>query len=91
MVGKSLRDESFDVTSLYTDVFKVNAMQAVYEMLVEHQDHITLYGLSIAQLMTLVDECLQCNILKWAMEYYRQGGACHGATFGSGGSVYAYV
>lgn len=64
--------ESFDVTSLYTNVSNDDAMQAVHEIIVEHQDHIAFFGLSIAQVMTLINECLQCNIFKWSNEYYRQ-------------------
>ncbi|VDO19472.1 unnamed protein product [Heligmosomoides polygyrus] len=55
-----------------TNVSRENAMQAVFEMLGEYQDQISLYGLSIAQVMTITDECLQCNIFKWSNEYYRQ-------------------
>lgn len=50
--------ESFDATYFPTKVSKVDAIHAVYEILVEHKDRITLYGLSTAQLMTLADECL---------------------------------
>lgn len=64
--------ESFDVTSLYTNVSRENAMQAVNKMLGEYKHQISLYVLSIAQIMTFVDACLQCNIFKWSNECYRQ-------------------
>ncbi|VDP09413.1 unnamed protein product [Heligmosomoides polygyrus] len=54
--------ESFDVTSLYTNVSKGDAMQAVHEILVEHEVQLALFGLNIAQIMVLIDERLQCNI-----------------------------
>ncbi|KAK6739453.1 hypothetical protein RB195_008128 [Necator americanus] len=64
--------ESFDVTSLYTNVSKGAAMQAVFELLVEHRDTLDLHGFSIRQIMTLLDECLKCSIFRWAGNYYRQ-------------------
>ncbi|WKY02527.1 hypothetical protein Q1695_016084 [Nippostrongylus brasiliensis] len=64
--------ESFDVTSLYTNVPKDRAMQAVHEILVEHQGQLNLYGLNIAQVMTLTNECLQCNVFRWSNNYYKQ-------------------
>ncbi|VDO87154.1 unnamed protein product [Heligmosomoides polygyrus] len=64
--------ESFDVTSLYTNVSKGDAMQAVHEILVEHEVQLALFGLNIAQIMVLIDECLQRNIFKWFKQYYKQ-------------------
>ncbi|EYC17360.1 hypothetical protein Y032_0031g2425 [Ancylostoma ceylanicum] len=39
--------ESFDVTSLYTNVSNDSAMQAAHEFLTEHCNSISLYGLSV--------------------------------------------
>ncbi|KAK6732228.1 hypothetical protein RB195_016547 [Necator americanus] len=64
--------ESFDVTSLYTNVSNGAAMQAVFELLVEHRDTLDLHGFSIRQIMMLLDECLKCSIFRWAGNYYRQ-------------------
>ncbi|KAK6735385.1 hypothetical protein RB195_018537 [Necator americanus] len=64
--------ESFDVTSLYTNVSNGAAMQAVFELLVEHRDTLDLHEFSIRQIMTLLDECLKCSIFRWAGNYYRQ-------------------
>ncbi|VDL82307.1 unnamed protein product [Nippostrongylus brasiliensis] len=47
-------------------------MQAVHEILEEHQGQLNFYGLSIAQVMTLTNECLQCNVFKWSNSYYKQ-------------------
>ncbi|VDO72370.1 unnamed protein product [Heligmosomoides polygyrus] len=64
--------ESFDVTSLYINVSKGDTMQAVHEILVEYEVQLALFGLDIAQIMVLIDECLQCNIMKWSNQYCRQ-------------------
>lgn len=64
--------ESFDVTSLYTNVAKESELQAVSEFLTENEASANLYGLSVNQVMTLVNECLMCNVFKWSGEYYRQ-------------------
>ncbi|VDP51076.1 unnamed protein product [Heligmosomoides polygyrus] len=64
--------ESFDVTSLYTNVAKESALQAVSEFLTENEASVNLYGLSVSQVVTLVNECLMCNVFKWSGEYYRQ-------------------
>ncbi|VDP62610.1 unnamed protein product, partial [Heligmosomoides polygyrus] len=64
--------ESFDVTALYTNVPKDSALQAVWEILTEFQTGINLYGLTIVQLMTLINECLTCNVFKWSGDFYKQ-------------------
>ncbi|EYC20219.1 hypothetical protein Y032_0022g515 [Ancylostoma ceylanicum] len=64
--------ESFDVTSLYTNVSNDSAMQAAHEFLTEHCNSISLYGLSITHIMTLLKECLQGNIFRWSGKYYAQ-------------------
>ncbi|EYC38219.1 hypothetical protein Y032_0732g1913 [Ancylostoma ceylanicum] len=64
--------ESFDVTSLYTNVSNKAALQAVSELLSEHHGSLTLYGFSIRQVMTLLDECSKCSIFRWSGHYYKQ-------------------
>ncbi|VDL82279.1 unnamed protein product [Nippostrongylus brasiliensis] len=55
-----------------TQIPKDYAMQAVHEILVEHQGQLNLYGLNRAQVMTLTNECLQCNVFRWSNNYYKQ-------------------
>ncbi|XGW16426.1 hypothetical protein V3C99_001696, partial [Haemonchus contortus] len=64
--------ESFDVTSLYTNVSNEDAMQATHELLNEHAGSINMYGLSVSHVMTLVKECLDCSIFRWSGQYFRQ-------------------
>ena len=64
--------ESFDVTSLYTNVSNSAALQAVSKLLTKHQATLNLYNFSIGQLMTLLSECLKCNVFRWAGHYYQQ-------------------
>ncbi|VDM56067.1 unnamed protein product [Angiostrongylus costaricensis] len=62
--------ESFDVTALYTNVSNDSAMQAINELLIQHERAINMYGFSIQQLMTLLKECLNCSIFRWTGRYY---------------------
>ncbi|KAK6762864.1 hypothetical protein RB195_023533 [Necator americanus] len=64
--------ETFEVTSLYTNVSNDVAMQAVHELLTQRQASLNMYGLSIRQIMTLINECLNCSIFRWSGQYYRQ-------------------
>ncbi|VDL72529.1 unnamed protein product [Nippostrongylus brasiliensis] len=64
--------ESFDVTSLYTNVQNEQALQALAEMMELHENNIVTFGLSKAQVVTLVKECLKCNIFRWSGNYYSQ-------------------
>ncbi|XGW28254.1 hypothetical protein V3C99_008224, partial [Haemonchus contortus] len=64
--------ESFDVTSLYTNVSNNDAMQAILELLIEYESSVNTYGLTIAQIMVLIKECLECSIFRWSGQYYRQ-------------------
>ncbi|EYC22134.1 hypothetical protein Y032_0017g3171 [Ancylostoma ceylanicum] len=64
--------ESFDVNSLYTNVSNDSAMQAVLELLTEHHESIQLHGLSIADVMALVKECLSCTVFRWSGNYFAQ-------------------
>ncbi|VDL75157.1 unnamed protein product [Nippostrongylus brasiliensis] len=64
--------ESFDVTSLYTNVQNDQALQALSEMLERHIANINTFGLERNSIMTLVKECLNCNIFKWSGTYYSQ-------------------
>uniref|UniRef100_A0A7I4YFD5 Reverse transcriptase domain-containing protein n=1 Tax=Haemonchus contortus TaxID=6289 RepID=A0A7I4YFD5_HAECO len=71
-LGKSNVIESFDVVSLYTNVQNEHALQALSEMLDRHANNINTFGLSKMHIMTLVKECLMCNIFKWAGKYFSQ-------------------
>uniref|UniRef100_A0A7I4XT58 Reverse transcriptase domain-containing protein n=1 Tax=Haemonchus contortus TaxID=6289 RepID=A0A7I4XT58_HAECO len=64
--------ESFDVESLYTNVSNVSAMEAVLELLNQYQSMINMHGFSIDQVMSLLKECLSCNIFRWSGEYFEQ-------------------
>ena len=64
--------ESFDVTSLYTNVSNGDALQALSELLDMHGKDILTYGLSKARIITLIKECLNCNIFKWSGNYFSQ-------------------
>ncbi|EYC22539.1 hypothetical protein Y032_0017g3411 [Ancylostoma ceylanicum] len=64
--------ESFDVASLYTNVSTNDALQALNEMLSSHERQIETYGLSRTRIMTLIKECLNCNIFKWSGRYFSQ-------------------
>ncbi|EYB97637.1 hypothetical protein Y032_0139g2134 [Ancylostoma ceylanicum] len=64
--------ESFDVSSLYTNVSVDDALQALNEMLELHEREIETYGLGRARIMTLVKECLKCNVFKWSGKYFSQ-------------------
>ncbi|EYB87797.1 hypothetical protein Y032_0257g408 [Ancylostoma ceylanicum] len=70
--GQNSVIESFDVTSLYTNVQNNEALQALSEMLDKYAATINTFGLSKARIMTLVSECLKCNIFKWSGTYYSQ-------------------
>ncbi|VDO42561.1 unnamed protein product [Haemonchus placei] len=47
-------------------------MEAVFELLSQHQNEIGMRGLSISQLMTPVKKSLSCNIFKWSGRYFAQ-------------------
>uniref|UniRef100_A0A7I4YDH9 Reverse transcriptase domain-containing protein n=1 Tax=Haemonchus contortus TaxID=6289 RepID=A0A7I4YDH9_HAECO len=64
--------ESFDVTALYTNVNNNEALQAVSEMLDEHETEIVTFGLSKVHIVALIKECLNCNIFKWSGHYFSQ-------------------
>ncbi|EYB97674.1 hypothetical protein Y032_0138g2050 [Ancylostoma ceylanicum] len=64
--------ESFDVTSLYTNVQDSDALQALSEMLDKYAGTINTYGLSKARIMTLINKCLKCNTFKWSGTYFSQ-------------------
>ncbi|KAJ1348268.1 hypothetical protein KIN20_003529 [Parelaphostrongylus tenuis] len=46
--------ESFDVTALYTNVSNESAMQAICELLMEHERTTNMYGFSTWQVMALL-------------------------------------
>ena len=64
--------ESFDVTSLYTNVSNDDALQALSELLNMHATSMSMYGLSKPRIMTLIKECLNCNVFKWSGTYFSQ-------------------
>ncbi|EYC01492.1 hypothetical protein Y032_0106g3723 [Ancylostoma ceylanicum] len=64
--------ESFDVTSLYTNVTNSAALQALSEMLELHCRNIEMYGMNRQHIMLLIKECLSCNIFKWSGTYFCQ-------------------
>uniref|UniRef100_A0A7I4Y0P3 Reverse transcriptase domain-containing protein n=1 Tax=Haemonchus contortus TaxID=6289 RepID=A0A7I4Y0P3_HAECO len=64
--------ESFDVTSLYTNVSNEAALEATFELLSDHEGSLNLYGFSIANIMTVLKECLNCSFFRWSGVYYRQ-------------------
>ena len=55
--------ESFDVIALYTNVSNDSAMQAILELLSQHQGVINMYGLSIQQIIAFLRRCLNCSKL----------------------------
>ncbi|VDM63570.1 unnamed protein product [Angiostrongylus costaricensis] len=64
--------ESFDVTALYTNVSNDSAMQAIFELLTQHEGEINMYGFRIEHLMSLLKEYLSCSIFRWSGKYYAQ-------------------
>uniref|UniRef100_A0A0K0DBD2 Reverse transcriptase domain-containing protein n=1 Tax=Angiostrongylus cantonensis TaxID=6313 RepID=A0A0K0DBD2_ANGCA len=64
--------ESFDVTAFYINVSNDSAMEAIHELLIHHEGAINMYGFSIQQLMTLLEERLNCSIFRWSGNYYAQ-------------------
>ena len=48
------------------------ALQALSEMLDVYGNDVRMYGLSKARVMTLIKECLNCNIFRWSGTYYAQ-------------------
>ncbi|XGW23140.1 hypothetical protein V3C99_005411 [Haemonchus contortus] len=64
--------ESFDVTSLYTNVSNEAALEATYELLNDHECTLRLYGFSVSQIMTVLKECLNCSFFRWSGVYYKQ-------------------
>lgn len=59
--------ETLDVYYLDTNVSRESAVQAVSGMVAEHQASLNLCGLSVVQIMTLLNECLR---FRWCGEYY---------------------
>ncbi|VDM64553.1 unnamed protein product [Angiostrongylus costaricensis] len=62
--------ESFDVTGLY--VSNDSTMQAIFELLTQHEGEINMYGFKREQLMALLKECLSCSNFRWSGKYYAQ-------------------
>ena len=58
--------------SLYTNVQNEQALQALSEMLDKYGGTMNMFGLGKARIMTLVSECLKCNIFRWSGTYYSQ-------------------
>ncbi|VDM62631.1 unnamed protein product [Angiostrongylus costaricensis] len=64
--------EFFDVTALYTNVSNDSTMQAIFELLLQHEEEINIYGFKIEHLMVLLKDCLSCSNLRWSGKYYAQ-------------------
>ncbi|KAK6743069.1 hypothetical protein RB195_010374 [Necator americanus] len=65
--------ESFDVTSVYTNVSTDAALQATSELgTFEHQGTLNMYGFAIQQIMMLLSECLRCSVFRCSGQCYRQ-------------------
>ena len=64
--------ESFDVTSLDTNVQNDQELQAFSEMLDKHVSTINTFGLGKRRIKTLISECLKCDIFRWFENYYSQ-------------------
>ncbi|VDK55550.1 unnamed protein product [Cylicostephanus goldi] len=64
--------ETFDITSLYTNVSTEDAVKAVYELVSEHRSAFNLNGFIVGQIMTFLKECLNCGIFRWSGRYYKQ-------------------
>uniref|UniRef100_A0A0K0CXM6 Protein HTATIP2 n=1 Tax=Angiostrongylus cantonensis TaxID=6313 RepID=A0A0K0CXM6_ANGCA len=64
--------ESFDVTALYTNVSNNSTMEAIRELLTQHEGAINMHGFKIEQLIALSKECLSCSIFRWFEKYYAQ-------------------
>ncbi|KAK6763171.1 hypothetical protein RB195_023763 [Necator americanus] len=50
----------------------VAAVQAVHKLLTQRQAALNMYGLSIKQIMTLINECLNCSNFRWSGQHYRE-------------------
>ena len=59
--GQDCVMESFDVTSLYTNVSNSVALLASSEMFDLHGRSMKTYGLSESRIITLIKECLECS------------------------------
>ncbi|KAK6761080.1 hypothetical protein RB195_022228 [Necator americanus] len=64
--------ESFDVTPLYTNVKNSKALQALSEMTDLHGNNLETYGLSETRIITLIKECVNCNIFRWSGNYFAE-------------------
>ncbi|KAK6735982.1 hypothetical protein RB195_018944 [Necator americanus] len=64
--------ESFDVTSLYTNVKNSEALQALSEMIDLYGNNLETYGPSKFRIITLIKECLNCKIFRWSGNYFAQ-------------------
>ena len=60
------------MTALYTSVNNQQALQALSELLDQHSEQMETFGLNKLHIMTLIGECLSCNIFKWSGNYYSQ-------------------
>ncbi|VDO28098.1 unnamed protein product [Haemonchus placei] len=70
--------ESFDVTPLYTNVSNEAALEAIYELLCEHEPDLHPHGFTVTQVMTTLAECLGCSVFRWSGEYYKLRGLAMG-------------
>lgn len=63
--------ESFDVTSLYTNVQNEGDLQALSEMWDTHVRDTNTFGFRKTHIITVVEECLKCKIFTWSGLYFR--------------------
>ena len=64
--------ESFDITSLYTNIDNIAARRCVIKLLQTNCKSINLYNLKICDIEQLLNAYLSCNIFKCNNTYYRQ-------------------
>lgn len=64
--------ESFEATSLYTNVQNSQALQVVSEMMEVNDASIEMSVLSIRRTITLIKKCLKWNIFRWSGNYISQ-------------------
>ena len=64
--------ESFDVTSLYTNVDNFAAISCVMKLLKNNKRNIKLHGFKLSDIELLLQVCLNCNVFKFDDIYYQQ-------------------
>ena len=64
--------ESFDVTSLYTNIDNIAATRCVIKLLKSKCKSINSYNLKMCDMKQLLNVCLSCSIFKFNNTYYHQ-------------------